>query len=268
MAGVKYMGKIKITFFDIDGTLIDSKKKKITQNAKNTLLRLQENGIKICIATGRSPVEVPDFESEGVKFDAFLTFNGSYCFNDKEEIFHNPLDKDDVKQILQNAKELGHYVQVATKDRLGANGREEKLVEYFSIVDQEVHVVPDFEKMIEEDVYQIMMAGTKKEYKDMVKNTKRAAVTAWWPEAVDIIPLDGGKGNSVKKILEYYQIEKEEAMAFGDGNNDLDMLREVGHAVAMGNASKELKEIADVVCGDVSEDGIYTYCKEHDYFKN
>ena len=262
------MDKIKIAFFDIDGTLIDSKKKKITDKTKNTLLRLQENEIKICIATGRSPVEVPDFESEGVRFDAFLTFNGSYCFNEKEEIFHNPLDKIDVKQIIQNANELGHDVMVATKDRLGANGREKKLVEYFAIVNQKVQVVPDFEEMIEEDVYQIMMAGDKTEYEDMVKGTKRAAVTAWWPEAVDIIPLDGGKGNSVKKILEYYQIDKEESMAFGDGNNDLEMLKEVGHAVAMGNASEELKAVADVICGDVSEDGIYKYCKEHDYFKN
>ena len=60
---------------------------------------------------------------------------------------------------------------------------------------------------------------------------------------------------------------KEEAMAFGDGNNDLEMLKAVGHAVAMRNASKELKEVADVICGDVSEDGIYTYCKENDYFR-
>lgn len=262
------MSKIKIAFFDIDGTLIDSKKKKITENTKNTLLKLQENGIKICIATGRPPIEVPDFEKEGLKFDTFLTFNGSYCYNDKEDIFQNPLDENDVKKIIQNANKLGHPVVVSTKDRSGANGIEDKLIEYFAIANQEVHVASDFEEMIKEDVYQIMMAGNQSEYEDMVKDTKRAAVTAWWPEAVDIIPSDGGKGNSVKKILEYYQVEKEESMAFGDGNNDLEMLKEVGHAVAMGNASKELKEIADVVCGDVSEDGIYTYCKEHDYFKN
>lgn len=262
------MSKIKIAFFDIDGTLIDSKKKKITENTKNTLLQLQENGIKICIATGRSPIEVPDFESDGIKFDAFLTFNGSYCFNDKEVIFQNPLEASDVQQIIRNAERMGHCVMLATKDRLGANGREEKLVEYFTIVNQEVRVVPDFEEMSKEDIYQIMMAGTKEEYEMMVKDTKRAAVTAWWDQAVDIIPSDGGKGNSVKRILEYYQIEKEEAMAFGDGNNDLEMLKAVGHAVAMGNASKELKEVADVICGDVSEDGIYTYCKENDYFRS
>ena len=56
------MGKIKIAFFDIDGTLIDSKKKKMTDNTKEMLHKLQENGIKICIATGRPPILVPDFE--------------------------------------------------------------------------------------------------------------------------------------------------------------------------------------------------------------
>ena len=75
------------------------------------------------------------------------------------------MDKIDVKQIIQNANELGHDVMVATKDRLGANGREKKLVEYFAIVNQKVHVVPDFEEMTEEDVYQIMMAGDRQNMK-------------------------------------------------------------------------------------------------------
>lgn len=261
------MGKIKIVFFDIDGTLIDPEKKKITQNTKKALLKLQENGIKICIATGRPPIVVPDFASEGVKFDAFLTFNGSYCYNDTEDIFQNPLEQDDVKQIIQNGKEIGHPIAVATKKKVGANGLEDNLVEYFEVANQEIHIAPDFDELIKEDVFQIMMAGTKDEYKDMVKDTKRAAVTAWWDRAVDIIPSDGGKGISVEKVLEYYHLDKDEAIAFGDGNNDLEMLKAVGHAVAMGNASKELKEVADVICGNVSEDGIYTYCKENDYFK-
>ena len=52
-------------------------------------------------------------------------------------------------------------------------------------------------------------------------------------------------------------------MAFGDGNNDIEMLKSVGHGVAMANASEEVKAIADDVCGDVAEDGIYYYCLEH-----
>ncbi len=51
-------------------------------------------------------------------------------------------------------------------------------------------------------------------------------------------------------------------MAFGDGNNDIEMFQAVGHSVAMGNASADLKAIASEVCGTCAEDGIYHYCAE------
>ena len=52
-------------------------------------------------------------------------------------------------------------------------------------------------------------------------------------------------------------------MAFGDGNNDIEMFQAVGHSVAMGNASPDLKAIASEVCRPCAEDGIYHYCKEN-----
>ena len=85
----------------------------------------------------------------------------------------------------------------------------------------------------------------------------------WWDRAVDIIPANGGKGIGIQKVLEYYHLDKSEALAFGDGNNDIEMLLSVGTGVAMGNASPQLKEVADEICKDVAEDGIYDYCLTH-----
>ena len=62
---------------------------------------------------------------------------------------------------------------------------------------------------------------------------------------------------------EYYGFDKAEAVAFGDGNNDIEMLQAVGDAVAMGNASAELKAVATEVCRPVTEDGVYWYCVEN-----
>ena len=58
-------------------------------------------------------------------------------------------------------------------------------------------------------------------------------------------------------------MSREEAIAFGDGNNDIEMLQSVGTGVAMENASAQLKAVADDVCGHVVEDGIYHYCIQH-----
>jgi hydroxymethylpyrimidine pyrophosphatase-like HAD family hydrolase len=76
----------------------------------------------------------------------------------------------------------------------------------------------------------------------------------------DLVAADGGKGNGIRKILEYYHLDPSQAMAFGDNHNDMEMLQTVGTGVAMGNATQQLKDIADDVCGDVDQDGIYRYC--------
>ena len=96
---------IKIIFFDIDGTLLDFRKEQLSAKTVEALQRLKENGIKICIATGRSPFCLPKFE--GVEFDAYLAFNGSYCFDGSGVIFDNPISGEDVKRLIQNAAGIG-----------------------------------------------------------------------------------------------------------------------------------------------------------------
>ena len=255
-----YMNDIKIIFFDIDGTLIDIERKAISEKMIETLQRLKERNIILCIATGRSPVLVPEFE--GVDFDAFITFNGSYCYNQKEVIYKIPIPTEDIHKIIENAAAIHRPISLATTTRTAANGKDKDLVDYYAIAKMEVMVAEDFDQVAEEEIYQIMAGSRKEEYPDMLKNVEHARITAWWDRAVDIIPVESGKGNAVAKILEYYHLDKSEAMAFGDGNNDLEMLQAVGHGIAMGNGSSELKEIAEDVCGHVAEDGIYHYCVE------
>ena len=108
-----------------------------------------------------------------------------------------------------------------------------------------------------------MMGGRKDEYDAILRGVDGAKIAAWWDRAVDIIPASGGKGTGIGKILEYYGFDKAEAVAFGDGNNDIEMLQVVGSAVAMGNASDELKAVATEVCRPVTEDGVYWYCMEN-----
>lgn len=251
------MNHIKIVFFDIDGTLIDMNKKKISEKTIYMLKELREKGIIICIATGRAPMTIPKFD--GIEFDAYLAFNGSYCFNEKEKIYSNPISNEDVKILLKNATEMKRPVSIATSKRLAANGSDADLIEYYGFAKLELEVAEDFEEVLKEEIYQVMLSCKEDEYSSILKNTENAKIASWWDRAVDIIPANGGKGNGIRKILEYYGIDKEDAIAFGDGNNDIEMFEAVGTAVAMENASDRLKEVATDICGHVSEDGIYHY---------
>lgn len=256
------MKNIKIAFFDVDGTLIDMEKKEISAKVLSTLNQLKENGIIVCMATGRTPMTLPKIP--GIEFDAYLTFNGSYCYTkDKETIFANPISAEDVEKIIANATEINRPVSIATANRLGANGADQDLIDYYAIAEVPVEIAEDFDELAKEKVFQIMMGCYEEEYDQILKGVSGAKIAAWWDRAGDIIPANGGKGVGIEKMLEYFHLTKEEAIAFGDGNNDIEMLEAVGTGVAMGNAKDSVKAIADDVCDTVANDGVYSYCKEH-----
>lgn len=255
------MNQTKIIFFDIDGTLIDMQTKKISEKTLEALRRLQARGIRICIATGRSPVSLPKFE--GITFDAYLTFNGSLCYDGTKTIFSNPIPAKDVQKLLENAANMQRCVSIATKNRLAANGTDADLAEYFSFAHIDLQVSPDFDKVLKQNIYQIMLSCREEEYSTILNGVADAKIAAWWDRAVDIIPASGGKGRGIQEILNYYGLDSSQALAFGDGNNDIEMFQAVGTGVAMANASERLKNIADDQCGHVADDGIYHYCIEH-----
>lgn len=255
------MSKYKIAFFDIDGTLINSETKKMTEQTRNTLLKLKENGVILCIATGRPLMSVPKFE-DGL-FDAYLTFNGSYCIAGDEVIYKQPIEHGDVLKIIDNAKRINRPAVIASAERMGANGTDKDLDDYFALAGQRVKIIDDFDELAEEDIYQIMMGAFKEEYDAILHDVDSAKITAWWYKAIDIIPAGGGKGEAVKRILKYYDLDVCEAIAFGDGENDIEMLQTVRTGVAMGNANAAVKSKADDVCKTVAEDGIYHYCTLH-----
>lgn len=252
------MKQIKIAFFDVDGTLVDMKKKKISLKTVETLQRLRRRGILICMATGRTPVTVPKFD--GVEFDAYLTFNGSLCYNSTDVMFSNAIPSEDVQKLISNAAAMGRPVSIATKDRLAANGYDDDLAEYYSFAGIPLEVTDDFNAVARQEVYQVMLGCRASDHQALLQGVAGARITGWWDRAVDVIPANCSKGRGIEKILEYYGIRKEEAIAFGDGNNDLEMLQAVGIGVAMENGSPQLKAVASEVCGHVADDGIYHYC--------
>lgn len=255
------MEKIKIAFFDIDGTLVDMKKKRISERTVDALKHLKQGGVRLCIATGRPLCALPEFPE--VEFDAFLTFNGSYCCTKEEVIYKHPLPAESVEGILRNAALLHRPVAIAALDGVVANGSDQDLEEYFAISRQSVVIAEDFEQKKKAEIYQMMLGCRKEEHAALLRGVKGAGITAWWDRAADIIPLNSGKGIGVEKILAYYGLSKKEAIAFGDGANDIEMLRSVGMGIAMGNAAEAVKEAADAVCGSAAEDGIAVFCQKH-----
>ena len=76
-------------------------------------------------------------------------------------------------------------------------------------------------------------------------------------DAVECFDINANKGKTIHDMADYLGINPENCMAFGDSQNDLEMMKACGISVAMGNASDEVKAAADYVTSDVKDDGIW-----------
>ena len=251
----------KIIFFDIDGTLVDHSIGRIPAKTFEALHRLREKGILLCIATGRAPASLPHFD--GFRFDALCTFNGSLAYTETETIHSQPLSPEDVAKVIANAAAIGRPVSIATRDGLSANGIDTDLADYYRLAGLELTADPNFDRVCRENIYQIMLGCRESDFDAIVRDTDGVKIAVSWDRAVDVISATSGKGTAIRKITEYFCLQPEDSLAFGDSFNDMDMLQAAGTGVAMGNATPKLKEVADDICGHVSEDGIYRYCIEH-----
>lgn len=110
---------IKIAFFDVDGTLLRLGHKELSENTAATLRQLHQNGIILCMATGRSYTGVPHFD--GIDFDVLLTFNGSFVTKSNDIIFKNPINEHDKYQIISNLKQMNRAIAISNEHMIVTN---------------------------------------------------------------------------------------------------------------------------------------------------
>ena len=121
--------------------------------------------------------------------------------------------------------------------------------------------VPDIGEYQGENIYQCLAfvdSDTRMKLEEMLDH---CTITSWNETGIDIIAKTGGKAAGMQKFLDKEGLTRSQSMAFGDGENDMDMLRFAGIGVAMGNGKDILKQKADYVTTSVDDDGIMNALK-------
>lgn len=250
---------VSIVFFDVDGTLLSHKTLSIPPTTLYALKELQNKGIKLIAATGRGPSVAVLLKDYGFDFDGFITLNGQYVFTGDQILLESPLRKDDLRGLLGLLEEHQITCEFIGKDFLSRNFTSDEAKEIDDLLGTTLteHRFEEPEKTIEKDVYQLNLYMPKELDHVVSSYMPNSRVLRWHPLFNDVISKEGGKHRGVELFLDYFGIPKEESLAFGDGGNDIDLLRATGEGVAMGNAADEVKVQADDVTASVDEDGIY-----------
>jgi Cof subfamily protein (haloacid dehalogenase superfamily) len=248
---------IKALFFDIDGTLVSFKSQTVPVSAVNAIRQAQEKGIKAFIATGRSAFQIPFLG--GLRFDGYITQNGVYCITDTNEvILKHPVPKEDIEAIIRYLDEKMLFpCSFMTKDEIAINYISPKVEALSKMVNVPLPHVKDLRKIAENDVFQVNVYVNEEQEKVLMREVfVHCEPSRWNPLFADINAMGYSKQTGIDKFLEHYHFSPEETMAFGDGGNDISMLKHAGIGVAMGNAMDEVKAAADYVTSPVDDDGI------------
>ena len=255
--------KHKIIFFDVDGTITNFKDGTIPRSTKNAIKKLLDNGLKVVAATGRPLSMCQELVEIGI--DTFITANGAYVTHQgtciHKIVFPNETALLFSKFAFEQQNALTYYsdtihmnavrnpkVQQALYDTL-------KLQE-FPPINKEAHL---------NEIYLLCLFADEVEIEKYKTQFPTIHFKRWHPYIVNVLEEDVSKSVAIRKVLDYFGLTKEEAVAFGDGENDIDMLELVDLGIAMGNANESVKSTANFVTKDSSEDGIEWALKKYEF---
>lgn len=272
----------KAILLDVDGTLLNSAKV-LTDRTKEALIEAQKQGWLLILASGRPVNGLMRFALE-LKMDAFggalVAFNGSKVVDMRsgEVLFEQPMSVSEGKAVLEHLKNfdvivlIDHDEYMITNDvyrTIERNGRDFAVIEYESRSNNYLLCEKrDLAAFVNFPLNKILTAATpaylQAHWKEMAapfQDRLNSMFTADFYFEFTAKGID--KAQALRKTMEKLGCRPEDMIAFGDAQNDRSMLEMAGIGIAMGNATDELKRVADVIARSNDEDGIAVYLEEH-----
>lgn len=256
-------------FFDMDGTLISPVRKRMLKSTVDSLKELQKQGNHVFICSGRAYQMAMEY-SDQLDIPGVIFCNGAGIAWKGKVIDEHPMDETVLAQLEHFCRKTVSGYQL-----LGFEHTYQNLIGRIFM-----HIAfPRKGKTISEEMKRrrasmvsIAKYNGETVYKMDVFNLNRNLASKFFaqvPEGLQVFTTHGRymfnaeimmkgvtKARGVQKVLEMYGGKKENAWCFGDSVNDIEMMKVCGHSIAMGNASKDVKNAADYVTEDANHDGI------------
>ncbi|MDQ0207940.1 Cof-type HAD-IIB family hydrolase [Alkalicoccobacillus murimartini] len=256
---------------DLDGTLLTDSKQ-ISERSKQAIVKARADGHLVAISTGR-PVRASIQYYRELGLDTpMVNFNGAFVHHPDQSAFgayHTPLDLKTAKTVIETCEAFNvSNIMVEVIDDFYLRYKDELFVEAFTAGQNPI----DYGNLLTllKDAPTSVLIHPQENQSDSLRyllDQSHAEVIeqrVWgapW-SIIEIIRAGVNKAVGLKRIADYYGIPQERIIAFGDEDNDLEMLEYAGQGVAMGNAISELKTTANFVTGSNENDGIADYLEE------
>jgi Cof subfamily protein (haloacid dehalogenase superfamily) len=246
----------KVVILDIDGTILPHGKT-VSHATKEAIQQLKDKNIKVVIATGRAPYFSTSIIQE-IGVDSMVFFNGASVYHEGTEIYKNAIEKNVLKTLQAMSHDANHPLTFLAGTSFKVTDLKHPIVmEAFKHGLWKPELAPP-QFWLDQDIYQLFLHCDEREELDYHTKMPELAFRRWSSGArtYDVNLANSHKAVGLTKLLEKFGIAPDEAVAFGDGLNDIEMLSMVGMGVAMGSARSEVKHAANMVTLSAEEDGV------------
>lgn len=264
------MEKIKLMMFDMDGTLLTDEKQ-ITEPTRQILKKAKEQGILLGIATGRAKFLLERTLKEyGVDhlFDVAVALNGVMIvdLNQDEVTYTHRLTPKMTHDIADKVMKLDTNLIGYTDKKVYVRFDDEQAKRSSNMLQVPIEVYDftqtdrDWDKLLAirvnpftKEEFAYLQAMDNEEYHGFETDVN----------SFEIVDSRISKASGIQALCEKLQISMEEVLAFGDSGNDVEMLKECGIGVCMGNGNAQAKQVADAITLSNEEDGIVAYLEQN-----
>ncbi|MEK4565703.1 Cof-type HAD-IIB family hydrolase [Alkalihalobacillus sp. FSL R5-0424] len=256
---------------DLDGTLLTDDKT-ISARSKQAIEKAKADGHIVAISTGRPVRASLNYYRELGLTSPMVNFNGAFVHHPDAPSFgsyHSPLDLKTAKTVIETCEAFRvSNIMVEVMDDFYLRYKDELFVEAFTAGQNPIDygnllkILQDAPTSVlihpQDDQAESLRDLLKKAHAEVIE--QRVWGAPW--NIIEVIRAGVNKAVGLKRISDYYGIPSERIIAFGDEDNDLEMLEFAGQGVAMGNAIPELKSVANHITLTNEEDGIAEYLEE------
>lgn len=252
---------IKAIMLDVDGTLVSFETHKVLESSIEALKEIHDRGIRIVIATGRAAGDL--HEIAAIPYDAVIALNGADCvLRDSTVIKRRLIPQEDFRKAMEIAKAFDFAVAIELDEGVFVNRLTPVVEQIARIVEHPIPAVVDIEELFDRrECCQLCFYMDDEMEQKVMSFLPNLSLSRWHPLFADVNVAGISKATGLSVFADYYGIEIAEMMAFGDGGNDIPMLKAAGIGVAMGNASEIVKASADFVTDTVENDGLFKALK-------
>ena len=264
----------KLICIDMDGTLLNNKRK-ISKASKEALKAAHNMGVQIVITTGRIYCNAAYYSDLIGVTSPVIAANGAIIREkDKEEPIYKRVVPQEVNlKILELCNKYKVYPNFQASNTIYGGNRLISLILYYFVYKTKskkhkvrIHGINSREKwneiltIYEQEIIKCEIYDRNKtkinEIKKALQDLGEIEVVSVGHNGIDITSKNVCKGTAVKALADYYKIKREEVIAIGDNDNDIEMIEYAGLGVAMGNSKASIKDIADYVTATNDEDGV------------